>query len=151
QGPPGGRELLEPGRRPEEDRRAGRRRGGGPVAAVVLDAGAAEGARLRLDPRPLRLDLRRPALPRAAAARHRLGGAGAGGSLQQPGHARGPRQAVRPTRFWYSRYVLHGRPPNASMTWRTRRLSPWTSDSSALRMPRRRAAAAASWASSGAI
>jgi Trehalose utilisation len=54
----------------------------------------ARGAGVRVDPRALLLDVRRPALPRAAAARDRLGRPGAGRSLQRPGLARGGRDEV---------------------------------------------------------
>ena len=67
------------------------RRRGREAAAAVLDAGAGEGAGVRVDPRPLLVDVRRPAVPRPAPARHRLDGPRAGGPVQRPGLAGGER------------------------------------------------------------
>ena len=58
------------------------------AAAVVLDHRAERRPRVRLHPRPLRLDVRRPRVPSAAAARNRVDGRRAGRSLQRISHPR---------------------------------------------------------------
>src|SRR5262249_25155899 len=78
------RELLEPRRRPEEDQPPGQRPRGRTGPSALLDAGARQGPCVRVDPRPLRLDLRRPAVPYPAAARHRVDREGTGRSVQRP-------------------------------------------------------------------
>ena len=67
------------------------------AAAAVLVAGARQGPGVRVDPRALLVDVRRPAVPRAAAARHRVDRARTGGPLQRPrlaGRGRGEVNAV---------------------------------------------------------
>ena len=83
----GRRKLLGAFRRPVQHQLAGHIRGRRPAAAPILDDRARPRPRVRLHPRPLFVDVRRPNVPHSADARDRLGRPSQRGPFQRTGDA----------------------------------------------------------------